>query len=109
MQITFEIAVLDYDLIELRWPVALGKTGSAAYQALADSLEPITGVNRVEVLRYSAHIEIAEHVENLASVMTEIQETLLDDEHLAVELSSVGVTNYGVTVFPGVVTRRSAP
>ena len=109
MQISFELAILDYDLIELRWPVAFGKSGSAAYQALADALEPIKGVNRVEVLRYSAHVEIAEHVENLATVLVDIQDSLLDDAILAQELAGVGVTNYGVTISPGVVTRRKDP
>lgn len=109
MQITFELAVVDYDLIELRWPVAFGKTGSSAYLALADALEPIKGVNRVEVLRYSAHIEIAEHVENLGTVLSDIQQHLLDDKNLEWELVLAGVTDYGVTISPGVVTRRSDP
>lgn len=106
MTITFELGVLDYDLIELRWPLAFGKLRSAPYETLADALEPVKGVNRVEVLRYSAHIEVAEHVENLGVVLQGIQEALLEDEQFAHVLKACGVTDYGVTVVPGVVTRR---
>ena len=102
---TFEIAVLDYDLIEIRWPRAFGKLLSEPYQALAEALEPIKGVNRVEVLRYSAHVEVAAHVENLAAVLLDIQAHLLEDEQLAAALETCGVTDYGVRIDPGVVKR----
>lgn len=109
MQIIFELAVVDYDLIELRWPIAFGKTGSSVYLALADALEPVKGVNRVEVLRYSAHIEIAEHVENLGVILSDIMQHLLDDKNFEWELVEFGVADYGVTISPGVVTRRTEP
>jgi len=109
MSFIFELSILDYDVVELRWPIALGRVGSAPYQALADALEPVAGVNRVEVLRYSAHIEVAPHVESLGTVLLDIQAHLLDDATLAKELAAVGVTNYGVTTNPDVVTRRSIP
>lgn len=109
MQLVFELAILDYDVVELRWPIAFGKIWSAPYQALAEALEPVPGVNRVEVLRYSAHIDIAPHVDNLGDVLQDIQAHLLDDANLARELAAVGVTNYGVTINPDVVTRRPAP
>lgn len=106
MTFTFEIAVQDYDLIELRWPVPFGKLTSEPYEVLALALEPVRGINKVEVLRYSAHIQIAEHVENLASVIESIKEHLLEDEQLVAVLRDCGVTDYGVTIVPGVVTRR---
>lgn len=106
MHIDFELAIVDFDVIEIRWPIALGRHGSEPYQALADALEPINGVNRVEVLRYSAHIEVAEHVENLGVVLEDIEAHLLDDSSLKAVLEGVGVTDYGVTRVPGVVTRR---
>lgn len=109
MTLTFELAVADYDIIELRWDLALGKVGSAPYQALADALEPVPGVNRVEVLRYSAHITVAPHVTNLATLLHDIQEYVLDDQHLAAELRQCGVTDYGVTINPDVVTTRPGP
>lgn len=109
MQITFELAVADYDLIELRWPIAFGKVTAEPYRAIAEALEPVKGVNRVEVLKYTAHIEIAEHVENLGTVLEDIRDHLLDDANLASVLADAGVTDYGVTVCPGVVTRRNAP
>jgi len=106
MTILFELAVHDYDLIELRWPIAFGKLRSEPYEVLAAALEPVVGVNRVEVLRYSAHIEVADHVENLATVLDHIREHLLADDQLRAVLQECGVTDYGVTVVPGVVTRR---
>lgn len=109
MTLTFELAVLDYDLVELRWPISFGKLQSEPYHALADALEPVPGVNRVEVLRYSAHIEVAPHVESLAVVLQAIQAHLLDDGGLAAELEKVGVTNYGVTINPDVLVRRPSP
>jgi pyruvate-formate lyase-activating enzyme len=109
MQITFELAVVDYDIIELRWPVSFGRVTAEPYHAIAEALEPVKGVDRVEVLRYTAHIEIAEHVENLGTVLEDIRDHLLDDKNLAHVLAEAGVTNYGVTVCPGVVTRRNEP
>lgn len=109
MYIDFELAIQNYDVIELRWPVPFGHMNSSAYQALADALEPVSGVNRVEVLRYSAHVEIAAHVQNLVSVLEDIREYVLEDPQLKAELAAVGVTNYGVTVCPDVVTRRLVP
>jgi len=102
----FELVVLEYDLVELRWDKHLGKLGSATYHALADCLEAVPGVNRVEVLRYSAHITIATHVETLSSILEALQEHLLEDEQLSAVLNRFGVTNYSVTIDPGVVTRR---
>lgn len=105
MTLQFELAVYDYDLAILRWPVALGRVGSAPYQALACALEPVVGVNRVEVLRYSAYIELAEHVESLAVVLDSIRDHLEQDEELAAALRGCGVTDYGVFVAAGVVDR----
>lgn len=109
MQLTFELAIIDYDMIELSWPLALGKLRSEPYQALADSLESIPGINRVEVLRYSAHLLVAPHVSSLGDLITEIQEQLAEDENLRAVLRGCGVTDYGVTVDPSVVARRQSP
>jgi hypothetical protein len=110
MQINFELAVTDYDLIELRWSEPLGRPGSAVYQEIADGLSAVDGVNRVEVLRYSAHIEIAPHVERLSDVLEALEEWVLEDEQLRAALQDfAGVTDYGVTVIPGVVTRKDVP
>jgi hypothetical protein len=106
MKILFELAIVDYDMIELRWPIAFGKARSEPYEVLATALEPVKGINRLEVLRYNAYIEVAAHVENLGSVLESVRQHLLDDEQLAQVLGSCGVTDYGVTVAPGVVTRR---
>jgi hypothetical protein len=110
MQTTFELSVVDYDLLELRWSAPFGRPGSAVYQDIADGLSAIPGVNRVEVLRYSAHIEIAPHVERLSDVLAEIEQWVAEDEQLRESLSvNSGVTDYGVTLVPGVVSRKDMP
>jgi hypothetical protein len=103
----FEIEILDYNLVVVRWPVAFGRLLSEPYQALALTLEGLAGVNRVEVLRYSAYVYVAEHVEHLLGVAESIEVALLEDGVLLGCLREHGVTNYGVTRLPvGLIPRQ---
>lgn len=106
MHLTFEISIVNYDLLELRWPKAFGAVRSRPYQALADCLLSVDGVDKVEVMRYTAQLTIADHVESLGVVVQFVQAALLEDAELAFVLSSEsGVDNYSVVVLPDVVAR----
>lgn len=106
MELTFEIAIINYDLIELRWPKALGPARSEPYQVLGRLLSAVDGIDKVEVLRYTAQLTIAEHVESLGVVVQYVQAALLEDDELAAVLQTqCGVEHYGVAVLPEVVAR----
>lgn len=106
MQVIFEVSVVHYDLLEIRWPKPFGAAGSAPYHALADVLVAVDGVDRVEVLRYTAQLLVAEHVESLGAVVQYVQTALLENAALANVLrTQCGVENYSVVVLPDVVTR----
>lgn len=96
MRFDFEIAVQDPRTVLVCWPVPFGKLRSEPYQVLADSLEQVPGVDKVEVLRYSAHLAVAPHVESLDEVLVEIKEQLEADSFLQMVLSELGLTDYGV-------------
>jgi hypothetical protein len=98
MQMTFEVLQPDSHLLELRWPIAFGKVRTEPYQVLATLLEGVGGVNRVEVLRYSAHLELAPVVEDVDLVIDELYEVLTESTELEEVLRHCGVTDYGVTV-----------
>lgn len=106
MNVIFEVSVVHYDLLEIRWPKAFGASGAEPYHALADALSVVDGVDRVEVLRYTAQLLVAEHAESLGAVVQYVQAALLENAELANVLrTQCGVENYSVVVLPDVVTR----
>ena len=110
MHLTFEISIINYDLLELRWPKAFGVVRSRPYLTLANCLLTVDGVDKVEVLRYTAQLTVAAHVESLGVVVQYVQAALLEDAELADVLATdCGVTDYSVSVLPEVVARPPEP
>jgi hypothetical protein len=106
MKLSFELTVHDYNVIVLTWNHPLGKLLSEPYHAVAESLYQVDGVDRVEVLRYSAHVYVAAHVQQLMQVLEDIRDQLYEDEHLRLVLNECGVVDYGITMNPDILVRR---
>jgi hypothetical protein len=107
MQITFELAITTYDVIELRWPSTFGKVRTLPYHLLADCLLAVDGVDAVDMRRYTARIHVAPHVTSLGRVVQALQTAVIDDVEFGHVLErECGITAYHVVVMPDVVTRQ---
>lgn len=77
-KIEIEIAILAENYISVRWLEPLDRINGGAYRGLQSTLEEISGVEHVRMRRYSADVEIASHVVDVAEAAESIVEELRD-------------------------------
>jgi hypothetical protein len=63
----------------VRWDQPLGRPRGTNYQILAEELEELMGVNRIEMERYRCTLFVDEDIAMLRQVAQEVEETLLDE------------------------------
>lgn len=86
----FELSAVGVDVIEVRWAKAFGRLSSPVYSAILDCLESVEGVDKIELLRYSALIKIATHLISPELAVTTLGHALLEDEALGIALREDG-------------------
>lgn len=82
----FELEAVGIDVIEIRWAKSFGKLNSPVYNAILDCLECVEGVDKIELLRYSAQVKIATHRISPELAVTTLGHALLEDEALLLAL-----------------------
>lgn len=66
--------------VRVRWLRRLGKRGTGMYSVLEGVLEEVDGVEKVYMSRYSAELEVADHVATPEAVAEGVREALIDGE-----------------------------
>ncbi len=82
----FELEVVGIDVIEVRWTKSFGRLTSPVYGAILDCLECVEGVDKIELLRYSALVKIATHLLSPELAVTILGNAILEDEALEIAL-----------------------
>lgn len=82
----FELEAVGVDVIEVRWTKSFGRLTSPVYGAILDCFEAVEGVDRIELLRYSALVKIATHLVSPELAVTVLGHALLEDEALGIAL-----------------------
>lgn len=82
----FELEAVGIDVIEVRWTKSFGRLTSPVYGAILDCLECVEGVDKIELLRYSALVKIATHLISPELAVTTLGHALLEDEALEIAL-----------------------
>jgi hypothetical protein len=70
----------------VRWLRRLGKPRCGLYRVLEEQLEEIDGVEAIHVGRYSACLEVADHVATVREVAEEVAEVLESDQEVALAM-----------------------
>jgi hypothetical protein len=103
MTLTFEIAVLDFDRVQVRWPKVFGRP--EVLDAVRACLLTVRGADAVTLGQYTATLQVASHVTSLGEFVDGVQRALLDDGWVAAELQEAGVAQYAVALLPSGVVR----
>lgn len=69
-------------LVSVRWLTPFEKSHFGMLRDLEESLEAIAGVESVVMKKYSATLEIADHVNTPAHVAEEVRELLAEDPNM---------------------------
>jgi NACalpha-BTF3-like transcription factor len=74
------VAIVNRETVSVRWLEPFDRVDGAVYRALETTLEEIEGVERVRIRRYSAEVEIADHVVNAHEAANYITNALRDSD-----------------------------
>jgi hypothetical protein len=80
--VSVEYGVAGVPCVLVRWLRRLGKRGSGMYSVLEGVLEEVDGVESVRMGRYSAVLEVADHVATAGQIADGVKEALVDDGEL---------------------------
>lgn len=76
----FELEAVGRDVIAIRWSKAFGPLSSPVYESILDCLHGVEGVDKIELLRYSALVKIATHMISPDLAVTVLGHALLEDD-----------------------------